>query len=112
MTGQVWLYVARATGMIAWALLAATVVWGLLLTTRLAGRKPAPAWLLDLHRFLGGLAAAFTALHLAGLPRAGHAVFVELAQGVVVAVADDPQPEGFGDAELGVAGGGGGAAAH
>jgi DMSO/TMAO reductase YedYZ heme-binding membrane subunit len=75
MSTQVWWYVARATGMVAWALLAATVVWGLVLTTRLAGRKPAPAWLLDLHRFLGGLAVAFTALHLAGLLADGYVSF-------------------------------------
>jgi DMSO/TMAO reductase YedYZ heme-binding membrane subunit len=67
MSPQLWWHIARATGIVAWALLAAAVVWGLLLSTRLARRRPTPAWLLDLHRFLGASAVAFTAVHLAGL---------------------------------------------
>ena len=67
MSPQVWWYVARATGIVAWALLAASVVWGLLLSTRLAHGRPTPAWLLDLHRFLGGAAVVLTGLHLTGL---------------------------------------------
>ncbi len=60
-------YVARATGIVAWALLTVAVVWGLLLSTRLFGRRPRPPWLLDLHRFLGGLALTFTGLHVTAL---------------------------------------------
>ena len=67
MNPQLWWYAARATGIVAWALLATSVIWGLLLSTRLARGRPTPAWLLDLHRFLGGSAVAFTALHLVGL---------------------------------------------
>lgn len=67
MSPQLWWHVARATGIVAWTLLAAAVVWGLLLSTRLARGRPTPAWLLDLHRFLGASAVAFTAVHLAGL---------------------------------------------
>jgi methionine sulfoxide reductase heme-binding subunit len=60
-------YVARAAGITAWALLSAAVIWGLLLSTRVLRGRPTPRWLLDLHRFLGGLAVAFTAVHVAGL---------------------------------------------
>jgi predicted ferric reductase len=67
MTTQVWWHAARATGIIGWALLTAAVIWGLLLSTRLARGRPTPAWLLDMHRFLGGAAVIFTLLHLAGL---------------------------------------------
>jgi predicted ferric reductase len=67
MNEKLWWYVARSTGIVAWALVAAAVIWGLLLTTRLLGGQPAPKWLLDLHRFLGGLAVVFTTLHLVGL---------------------------------------------
>ena len=67
MNPQLWWHIARATGIVAWALLAASVVWGLLLSTRLARGRPTPAWLLDLHRFLGGAAIVFTLLHLVGL---------------------------------------------
>lgn len=67
MNEKLWWYVARSTGIVAWALVAAAVIWGLLLTTRLVGGRSAPKWLLDLHRFLGGLAVIFTGLHLVGL---------------------------------------------
>lgn len=64
---QLWWHVARAGGIVAWLLLALAVGWGLLLATKLLGRKPGPAWLLDLHRFLGGLAVVFTVIHVGGL---------------------------------------------
>jgi predicted ferric reductase len=67
MNQQLWWYVARATGLVAWALCTLAVLWGLALSARLLGRRPAPAWLLDLHRFLGALATVFTAVHIAGL---------------------------------------------
>lgn len=67
MSTQVWWYVARAGGIVAWALLAVSVIWGLLLSTRLLGGRPTPAWLTDLHRFMGGLALVFTGIHVAGL---------------------------------------------
>jgi hypothetical protein len=43
------------------------VVFGLWLWLRLTKQRPRPAWTLDLHRFLGGLAVVFTGIHLAGL---------------------------------------------
>ena len=67
MNPQTWWYLARASGLVAWGLLSASVVWGLLLSTRLTKGRPTAAWILDLHRFLGGSAVIFTALHLAGL---------------------------------------------
>jgi predicted ferric reductase len=67
MNPHLWWYLARAGGLVAYALLAASTAWGLAVSTRLLGRWPAPGWTLDLHRFLGGLALTFTAIHLAGL---------------------------------------------
>ena len=66
-TEKVWWYVARSSGLVAWLLLAAAVVWGLLLSTRILQERRRPAWLLDLHRWLGGLSVVFTGAHLAGL---------------------------------------------
>ncbi len=66
MNPQTWWYAARAGGIIAWALASLTVIGGLQLSTRLV-RKPAPSWVLDLHRFLGGLTVAFVAIHMVGL---------------------------------------------
>jgi DMSO/TMAO reductase YedYZ heme-binding membrane subunit len=65
---KTWWYVSRATGFVGWALLAASVLWGLFITNKTLRRSTAPAWVLDLHRHLGGLAVAFVAVHLAVLP--------------------------------------------
>ncbi len=67
MNPQVWWHLARATGLVAWALATATVLWGLFLHSRALGTKPAGPWLLDLHRHLATLTLATTALHLVGL---------------------------------------------
>ncbi len=67
MDDKLWWYVARAGGLTAWWLLCVAVLWGLLLSTRVLGNRTPPAWLLDLHRMLGGLAITFTAMHLLGL---------------------------------------------
>jgi methionine sulfoxide reductase heme-binding subunit len=60
-------YVARSSGIVAWVLIAASIVWGLMLSSRLVRKRGVPAWLLDLHKYLGTLALVFTAVHIAGL---------------------------------------------
>jgi len=60
-------YVARASGLIAWAVVTASILWGLALSTRLIRRKGVPAWVLDMHKFLGTLSLVFVAVHLAAL---------------------------------------------
>lgn len=60
-------YVARTAGIVAWALATASIVWGLALSTRLVRRRGVPAWLLDLHRFLGVLTIVAVGVHLLGL---------------------------------------------
>jgi predicted ferric reductase len=67
MNPHLWWYLARASGLVAYGLLAASTAWGLAVSTRLLGRWPAPGWTLDLHRFLGGMALTFIGIHLAGL---------------------------------------------
>jgi hypothetical protein len=66
-SGHLWWYVARSGGVVAWILLAASVLWGLALSTKALGKRPHPSWLLDLHRFLGGLALVFTGIHVGAL---------------------------------------------
>jgi ferredoxin-NADP reductase/DMSO/TMAO reductase YedYZ heme-binding membrane subunit len=62
----VWWYVARASGLVAWALLGASVLGGLLLATRLTPERM-NSWIQGLHEFVGALAVVFTAIHLASV---------------------------------------------
>src|SRR5437867_9145586 len=67
MSGQFPWYVARSAGLVAWALLAASVLWGLALSTKILSPTVRPNWILDLHRWLGGLALGFTGVHVGAL---------------------------------------------
>jgi hypothetical protein len=60
-------YTARAGGIVAWALLAASTIWGLWLSGRVRPMGARPAWILDLHRFLGGLATIFVGVHVGSI---------------------------------------------
>jgi predicted ferric reductase len=64
---QLWWFVARSSGVVAWALSALAVLWGMALSSRALGRRPPAPWLLDVHRFLGGLTVAFVAVHVVAL---------------------------------------------
>ena len=92
-------YAARASGIVAWALVAAAVVWGLLLSGRVLAGRPTPKWLLDLHRFLGALAVTFTAVHVAALVADNYTRFG--ADDLLVPFASDWKP---GAVALGVVG--------
>ena len=62
-----WWYLSRASGIVAWGLLTASVVWGVLLATRILKPYDRPAWLLDLHRWLGFLTILAVALNMVAL---------------------------------------------
>lgn len=64
---QFWWYLTRSSGFVAWGLSIAAIMLGLALATRALGPNPRPAWLLDLHRFVGGLTVLFLAVHLGAL---------------------------------------------
>lgn len=72
---KLWWYLARAGGIVAWSLLAVSMLWGLVLSTRLFRARPRPAWTLDIHRFLGGFSVLFTAIHVGALMLDGYAHF-------------------------------------
>jgi DMSO/TMAO reductase YedYZ heme-binding membrane subunit len=72
MNEKIWWYLARSSGIIALVLLIATLVWGVLLSTRVLRPHDRPAWLLDLHRWLGGTALVMTGLHMLGLYLDGY----------------------------------------
>jgi predicted ferric reductase len=62
-----WL-LSRSAGVVAWALVVASCTWGVLLATRALARRgvrrPSPAWIFSIHRYLGALAVVFTAIHV------------------------------------------------
>ena len=69
MSGALPWYIARSAGLVAWALLSASVIWGLTMSNRARpfGHRPRPAWMLDLHRWLGGLATIFVGVHIVAI---------------------------------------------
>jgi sulfoxide reductase heme-binding subunit YedZ len=67
MNPQIWWYIARASGIIAWLFITASVIWGIMLSTKLFPAHRRPAWLLDLHRGFGALSVLFLFTHVAAL---------------------------------------------
>ena len=67
MNPQFWWFLTRASGIVAWLMLTASVIWGIVLSTKAFPEHRRPAWLLDLHRWLGGLTVSFVVIHLAAL---------------------------------------------
>ncbi len=57
-------HLTRSTGIVATVLMLLSLAWGLLFSARETGTRLRPAWWLDLHKWLGGLALVFTAVHL------------------------------------------------
>lgn len=72
MNEKIWWYLSRSSGIVALVLLVLSVVWGVLLATRALRPYDRPAWLLDLHKWLGGTALVMTGLHLLGLYLDGY----------------------------------------
>lgn len=67
MKQQLWWNVARSSGFVSWGLLTAATAWGLVLSTKLLGRRVPPKGLLELHRFLGAFSVIFVAVHMGAL---------------------------------------------
>jgi methionine sulfoxide reductase heme-binding subunit len=67
MNPQIWWFISRASGIVAWLLITAAVLWGILLSTNLFARHRRPAWILDVHRGLGALSVIMLATHLGAL---------------------------------------------
>lgn len=64
---HLWWYITRTSALLAWGLMTLSVVWGILLSTRILRRIDNPGWLQDLHRFLGGLSVIMVLLHMVTL---------------------------------------------
>ena len=57
-------YLTRATGIVAALLAGASLVWGLMFSSRNVGRRLKANWWLAMHNWLGGLALAFIGVHM------------------------------------------------
>lgn len=90
MNSQIYWYVARGSGIVAWGIMAFSVFWGLALSSRFLGKRPKPNWMLDLHRFLGGLSVVFVGVHIASLMLDSYVSFNWID--IVVPSASDYQP--------------------
>lgn len=62
-----WWNLARSSGVVSWVLVVASMLWGILLATRMLRPYDRPAWLLDLHRWFGALAVLGVGIHLFAL---------------------------------------------
>jgi DMSO/TMAO reductase YedYZ heme-binding membrane subunit len=67
MAGHFWWYTARAGGIVAWALVLASCLWGVFLALRGGSRQLPAAWLLSAHRYLSMLALCFIGVHVLAL---------------------------------------------
>ncbi len=63
MSREMW-YLTRSSGVVAALLIVAALLWGFLFSARETGERLRPAWWLDLHNWLGGLALIFTGVHV------------------------------------------------
>lgn len=96
MNPQVWWFVSRSSGIVAWVLLTLSVCWGLFISTKAVAKASSPAWLLDLHRYLGGLAVIFTGIHLVGLVADNYVTFGWTETFIPMASSWKPGPVAFG----------------
>ena len=67
MIAGIWWDTTRAAANVAWGLALFSILWGVLLTTRVLRGVDGPAWLRSLHSWLGGLTIIFTVVHMASL---------------------------------------------
>lgn len=67
MNPQFWWYLTRSSGIVAWLMLTASVIWGILVSTKAFPNQRRPVWLLAMHRWLAGLTMSFLGIHLVAL---------------------------------------------
>lgn len=91
---QFWWYTTRATGIVAWICSLAAILVGVLITTRVLKGLDRPAWMLDLHRWLGGLSIAIAGAHALVLIPDDFVTFT--ASELLVPFSGDWKPEAVG----------------
>ena len=74
-TDQLTWYVARSSGFVAWGLVVASILWGLVMATGILRRRAHPAWMLSMHKFLGVLTMVFVGVHVVAILLDGYVHF-------------------------------------
>lgn len=64
---HIWWYVSRVSALTAWGLMSFSVVWGVLLASRVFQGLDNPAWLKDLHKYLSTLTVLLASVHTLAL---------------------------------------------
>ena len=64
---HIWWYVSRVSALCAWGLMSFSVVWGVLLASRVFRGLDNPAWLKDLHKYLSTLTVLLASVHTLAL---------------------------------------------
>lgn len=64
---HIWWYVSRVSALTAWGLMSFSVVWGVLLASRVFQGLDNPAWLKDLHKYLSTLTVILASVHTTSL---------------------------------------------
>jgi methionine sulfoxide reductase heme-binding subunit len=67
MNPHLWWYLSRSAGIVAWLMLTASVLWGIVLASDLFPRWRRSAWLLAMHRWLAALTFVFIGAHVVTL---------------------------------------------
>lgn len=75
MTQQLFWYTSRASGIVGWALLTFSVMWGLMISGRIRPGGTSRAWLTKVHQHLSAVACAFTAVHVIAIVADSYADF-------------------------------------
>jgi predicted ferric reductase len=89
---QLWWYLSRSSGIVAWALLVASMLWGVTLAVRSRHEWVRPAWTFAVHRWLGSLTVVALGLHLGALVADSYVTFTLVD--LVVPFASDYRPWG------------------
>ena len=64
---HIWWYVSRVSALTAWGLMSFSIVWGVLLSSRVFRGLDNPAWLKDLHKYLSTLTVLLASVHTLAL---------------------------------------------
>ena len=64
---HIWWYLSRISAMVAWGLMAFSMVWGVLLSSRVFRGLDNPSWLKDLHKYMSTLTVVMASIHTGAL---------------------------------------------